>query len=157
MGAGPFVCELFDETGDRLQQVGAEFGATTGRRRRCGWLDTVLLRNSRRLNGLTGLAITKLDVLGGLDEVKICTAYDHHGRVLTDFPADLKVQAACAPMYETLAGWSEDISGARRLADLPQATRDYLQRVAELTRVPVQIVSVGPGREQTIVVEHPFD
>ncbi len=156
VGAGPFVCELFDATGDHLQRTGAEFGATTGRKRRCGWLDMVLLRNSRRLNGLTGLAITKLDVLTGLETIRICTGYTFNGRILEDFPADLKVMARCEPVYETLPGWSADIRGVRRLADLPAPTRRYLDRVAELVGVPVQIVSVGPGREQTIMVESPF-
>ena len=156
VGAGPFVCELLDDIGDRLQRVGAEYGATTGRRRRCGWLDMVLLRNSRRLNGLTGLAITKLDVLTGLDEIRICTAYDFQGRVTEYFPADLNTQARCQPVYETLPGWQQDISSARTLGDLPQATRNYLDRIAALAGVPIQIVSVGPGREQTIVVAHPF-
>ena len=156
VGAGPFVCELVDEIGDRLQRVGAEFGATTGRRRRCGWLDMVLLRNSRRLNGLTGLAITKLDVLTGLDEIRICTAYDCQGRIMEDFPADLNTQARCRPVYETLPGWQQDISAARCLNELPQTTRNYLDRIAALAGVPIQIVSVGPGREQTIVVAHPF-
>ncbi len=156
VGAGPFVCELTDEIGDHLQRTGAEFGATTGRKRRCGWLDMVLLRNSRRLNGLTGLAITKLDVLTGLDKINICTAYDFKGQILEDFPADLKVMSQCQPVYETLPGWNLDIRAVRRLADLPAETRRYLDRIAELTGVPVQIVSVGPGREETIVAENPF-
>ena len=156
VGAGPFVCELTDETGQRLQVTGAEFGTTTGRPRRCGWLDAVLLRNSRRLNGLTGLAITKLDVLTGIETLKICTAYRHGDELVEDFPADLNCQARCTPVYETLPGWREDISAARRLEDLPAATRAYIDRIGELTGVPVQIVSVGPGRDQTIVVSHPF-
>jgi adenylosuccinate synthase len=156
VGAGPFVCELDDEIGRRLQTTGAEFGATTGRSRRCGWLDAVLLRNSRRLNGLTGLAITKLDVLTGIETLKICTAYRQGDEVIEDFPADLNRQARCTPVYETLPGWSADISTARRLEDLPAATRAYIDRIGELTGVPVQIVSVGPGRDQTIVVSHPF-
>ena len=156
VGAGPFPSELFDDVGERLQTRGAEFGATTGRRRRCGWLDTVLLRNAVRLNGLTGMAITKLDVLGGLDEIRICTAYQCRGEKIEDFPASLDVLAACEPVYETLPGWSEDISGIRNAADLPENTKNYLARIAEITETPVQIISVGPGREETIVVEHPF-
>ena len=156
VGAGPFPSELFDDIGNTIQKKGDEFGATTGRRRRCGWLDTVLLRNAVRLNGLTGMAITKLDVLGGLDELKICTQYRYKGRVIADFPASLNVLSACEPVYETLPGWSEDISGIRNEADLPENTRNYLARIAELTETPVQIISVGPGRNQTIVVTHPF-
>jgi adenylosuccinate synthase len=156
VGAGPFPAELFDAVGDRLQEKGAEFGATTGRRRRCGWLDTVIVRNAVRLNGLTGLVITKLDVLGGLDELKICTGYDYRGTRLADFPANLKVLAECQPLYESLPGWQEDISKVRRKADLPANTRRYLERIEELSETPIDVISVGPGREATIVLSNPF-
>jgi adenylosuccinate synthase len=156
VGAGPFPCELFDATGDQIQQKGVEFGATTGRKRRCGWLDTVLVRNAVRLNGLTGLAITKLDVLGGLDELKICTAYKYRGRTLVEFPASLNVLAECETVYETLPGWQEDISGVRTFAELPENTVKYLKRIEALTDTPIHIVSVGPGRDQTIVLTNPF-
>jgi adenylosuccinate synthase len=156
VGAGPFTAELFDEVGDRIQEIGAEFGATTGRRRRCGWLDTVILKNAARLNGLTGVVITKLDVLGGLDEVKICTAYDYKGERLENFPTNMRVLAECKPIYETLPGWEEDISGIREKQQLPKAVLDYLQRIEELIRVPIDIISVGPGREETIIVNHPY-
>jgi adenylosuccinate synthase len=156
VGAGPFTAELFDDIGDYIQEKGAEFGATTGRRRRCGWLDTVILNNSVRLNGLTGLAITKLDVLGGLKELKICTAYDRQGKTIDTFPSSLKVLETCQPVYETLPGWQEDISAIRRFDDLPANVRNYLKRVEELSGVPVMIISVGPGREQTIVLDNPL-
>lgn len=156
VGAGPFVSELFDDVGDAIQKKGAEFGATTGRRRRCGWLDTVLLNNSVRLNGLTGLAITKLDVLGGLDELRICTTYRVGDEELPAFPASLDLLAKCEPVYETLPGWSEDISTIRSFDDLPENAKAYLNRIVELTGVPHQIISVGPGREETIVMENPF-
>jgi adenylosuccinate synthase len=156
VGAGPFPCELFDATGACIQEKGVEFGATTGRKRRCGWLDTVIVRNAVRLNGLTGLAITKLDVLGGLEELKICTGYEVKGNRLNEFPASLKVLAECTPFYETLPGWSEDISTIRQFGDLPQTTKTYLKRVEELTETPIQIVSVGPGRDETIVLKNPF-
>ncbi|MEN8751600.1 MAG: adenylosuccinate synthase, partial [Desulfobacterales bacterium] len=156
VGAGPFPCELFDETGACIQEKGVEFGATTGRKRRCGWLDTVIVRNAVRLNGLTGLAITKLDVLGGLDELKICIGYEVKGKRLNEFPASLKVLAECTPLYEALPGWSEEISTIRQFGDLPQTTRTYLKRVEELTETPIQIVSVGPGRDETIVLKNPF-
>ena len=156
VGAGPFPCELFDATGACIQEKGVEFGATTGRKRRCGWLDTVIVRNAVRLNGLTGLAITKLDVLSGLDELRICTGYEYKGSRLNDFPASLKVLAECTPFYETLPGWSKDISTIRQFGDLPQTTRTYLKRVEELTETPIQIVSVGPGRDETIVLKNPF-
>ncbi len=157
VGEGPFSSELFDEIGDRIQKKGAEFGATTGRKRRCGWLDTVILNNAAMLNGCTGLAVTKLDVLGGLDELMICTAYEYQGTRITDFPADLNLLAGCKPVYESLPGWKEDISGARTMTDLPPNAVRYLQRIEAVTGVPVTIVSVGPGREQTIVIRNPFD
>ena len=156
VGAGPFPCELDDEVGDYIQKKGAEFGATTGRRRRCGWLDMVILNNAARLNGLTGLAITKLDVLGGLDEIKICTAYQYDDKRIKDFPASLKVLERCRPVYETLPGWNEDISDIRRLQDLPPAVRNYLDRIEALSGTPIQIISVGPGREQTILLHNPL-
>jgi len=157
VGEGPFPSELFDDIGDRIQKKGAEFGATTGRKRRCGWLDAVILRNAVRLNGLTGLVITKLDVLGGLEHIKICIGYEYQGKMLHDFPASLKILAACKPVYETLPGWSEDISGLRKMEQLPENAKKYLRRIEELTETPLQIVSVSPGREETIIVKHPFE
>ncbi|MFC1816449.1 adenylosuccinate synthase [Thermodesulfobacteriota bacterium] len=156
VGQGPFPTELLDETGDKIQQKGAEFGATTGRRRRCGWLDTVMLRNASRLNSLTALAITKLDVLGGLQALNICTGYEYKGKILKNFPASLKVLTECKPLYENLPGWQEDISGIRDAQDLPKTARDYLKRIEELTEQPIDIISVGPAREETIVVKNPF-
>ena len=156
VGRGPFPTELFDETGDFIQEKGAEFGATTGRKRRCGWLDTVILKNAVRLNGLTGITITKLDVLGGLKSLDICTAYEFEGKVVKDFPASLKVLGDCKPICETLPGWSEDISGIRKIKDLPENARNYLKRIEELIETPIDIVSVGPGREETIVIKNPF-
>ena len=156
VGSGPFPTELFDEIGDKIQKKGAEFGATTGRRRRCGWLDTVILRNAARLNGLTGLVITKLDVLDGLEDLKVCTGYEHNGKIIRDFPASLKTLGFCKPIYEVLPGWMEDISDIRKIEDLPKNARQYLNRIAELTETPIDIVSVGPGREETIVINNPF-
>lgn len=156
VGRGPFPTELLDETGDTIQKKGAEFGATTGRKRRCGWLDTVILQNAVRLNGLTDIAITKLDVLGGLKSLNICTGYEFEGSILKDFPASLKVLAACKTIYETLPGWTEDISSIRKIEDLPENARNYLNRIEELIETPIDIVSVGPGREETIVIKNPF-
>ena len=156
VGAGPFPCELFDDIGACIQEKGVEFGATTGRKRRCGWLDTVILRNAVRLNGLTGLAITKLDVLGGLEELRICTGYNYKGRLLTEFPVSLNVLAECDPVYETLPGWAEDISGIREFSDLPKNTGSYLEKIEQLVQTPIQIVSVGPGRDETMVLKNPF-
>ena len=156
VGQGPFPAELFDEIGDQIQEKGAEFGATTGRRRRCGWLDTVILRNSVRLNGLTGLTITKLDVLGGLESLKICTAYQYKDKILNDFPASLKVLGECKPVYETLPGWPEDISGSKKMNDLPVNAINYLNRIEELVETPIDIISIGAERKQTIVKRNPF-
>jgi len=157
VGRGPFPSELFDDIGDTIQEKGAEFGATTGRRRRCGWLDTVILKNAVRLNGLTGLTITKLDILGGLESLNICTAYDHNGTIINDFPGNLNILAQCKPVYDTLPGWEEDISNIRRYDDLPENTKKYLKRIEELTETKVQILSVGPGRDETMVLENPFN
>jgi len=156
VGGGPFPTELLDSTGDLIQERGAEFGATTGRRRRCGWIDVVLLRNAVRLNGITGLAITKLDVLCGLEEIKICTAYKNGVDLLYHFPASIETLSDCEAVYETIPGWDEDISGITDFAKLPTNAIAYLRRIEELIGVPVQIISVGPRREQTIVLENPF-
>jgi adenylosuccinate synthase len=156
VGEGPFPTELFDEVGDQIQKNGAEFGATTGRKRRCGWLDMVLLRNAARLNGLTGTVITKLDVLSGLDPLKICIQYLYNDSEVVDFPADLDVLAECRPVYITLPGWHEDISGVRSFEDLPENTKNYLLRIEELMETPIEMISVGPGREETIMVKNPY-
>ncbi len=157
VGGGPFPTELLDETGDRLQEKGAEFGATTGRRRRCGWLDSILLKSAARLNGLTGLIITKLDVLDGLDELKICIGYEYQGKVITDFPPSIKILEECTPVYETHPGWSENISGIRNYDDLPENAKNYLKRLEEISGVGIKIVSVGPEREATIIREGVFN
>jgi adenylosuccinate synthase len=156
VGAGPFPTELFDDVGDRIQEKGVEFGATTGRKRRCGWLDTIIVENAVRLNGLTGLVITKLDVLGGLSSLKICTAYEYHGKKINHFPADLKILENCKPVYEEHPGWNEDISKITNFKQLPENARKYLRRVEELTKTPIEIISVGPGRDETIVLKNPF-
>ncbi len=156
VGAGPFVTELLDDTGDYIQERGAEFGATTGRRRRCGWLDLVILRDSVRLNGLSSMSVTKLDVLTGLNTLKICVGYEFQGKRLDSRPSSLKSLAQCSPIYEEMPGWEEDISQARKLDDLPKRAREYLNRIEELTEVPFSIISVGPGREQTIVLQDLF-
>jgi adenylosuccinate synthase len=156
VGAGPFVTELTDSVGDYIQERGKEFGATTGRRRRCGWLDLAVVGDSVRINGLDSLAITKLDVLTGLDTLKINVAYELEGRRITHRPVSLKQMAQCVPVYEELPGWHDDISQARELNDLPSPARTYLQRIEEITETPLSIVSVGPGREETILLQDPF-
>ena len=157
VGAGPFPTELLDETGDYLQERGAEFGATTGRRRRCGWLDLVMLKDSILYNGLTSICVTKLDVLTGLDRIRICVAYNINGKRIDHMPADIRSLAQCEPVYEELPGWNEDISNAGDMDQLPGRTRDYLERIEEITGVPLSIVSVGPRREQTIELMDPFN
>lgn len=151
VGTGPFPTELFDEVGDHLVEVGNEYGTVTRRRRRTGWLDAVALRYAVRINGLTELAITKLDVLSGLNPLKICVAYSYRSRRLEHFPASAEVLAECEPIYEEHPGWSEDVGGMRSLDDLPPAARNYIRRIEELAGVYVTIVSVGPEREQTII------
>ncbi len=156
VGAGPFPTELFDEIGDKIQKTGSEFGATTGRKRRCGWLDMVVLRNAVRLNSLTGLVITKLDVLDDLDEIKICTGYEYDEKTIHDFPPEIKILEQCTPVYETHPGWKQSTSGMTEYKDLPENAKKYLDRVVELAKVSIKIVSVGPGREATIIKENIF-
>ncbi|MEA1968149.1 MAG: adenylosuccinate synthase [Thermodesulfobacteriota bacterium] len=156
VGSGPFPTELFDETGERLQKKGAEFGATTGRKRRCGWLDMVVLKNAARLNGLTGLVVTKLDVLDGMDEVKICTGYEYKGDIIENFPPGISVLENCTPVYENHPGWQEDTSRILDYDKLPDSTKKYLKRIEELSGVNIKIISVGPAREATIIREKIF-
>jgi len=156
VGGGPFPSELLDETGEKLQQVGGEFGSTTGRPRRCGWLDMVVLKNSARLNGLAGLAITKLDVLTGLPTLKIAVGYQCGPLRLDTVPPELGALEACVPIYEELPGWEEDLRDIRKLSDLPENTQHYLRRIEDLAGIPLVIVSVGPGRDETIVLRDPF-
>ena len=157
VGEGPFLTELTDETGARLQQVGQEFGATTGRKRRCGWLDMVLVRHAVRVSGITGIALTKLDVLTGIEKLKICTGYRTGAEEFTkSVPASLPLLGRCRPVYEELDGWTEDIRGARRIEDLPRNTRRYIERLEELAGARLVLVSVGPDRAATIVTKDPF-
>jgi adenylosuccinate synthase len=150
VGGGPFPTELLDEQGEYLRGKGVEFGATTGRPRRCGWLDMVLLRETGRLCGLTDIALTKLDVLSGLKEVRICTAYGYQGRTVLYPPQAENALADVTPVYDTMPGWAEDSSGVRRGEELPAAAWRYVERIAALSGVPVTIISVGPDRDQTI-------
>ena len=156
VGSGPFPTELTDAVGRHLQKKGAEFGATTGRPRRCGWLDMVVLKNAARLNGISSLAITKLDVLTGLDEICIATSYVHEAKSTEIFPNECFTLEKCEPSYEIFSGWNEDIHSARSLSDLPPETQRYLRAIEELAEVPLSIVSVGPGRDQTIMLSNPL-
>ncbi|CAM5798044.1 MULTISPECIES: adenylosuccinate synthase [Brevibacillus] len=152
VGDGPFLTELTDATGDHIREVGFEYGTTTGRPRRVGWFDSVVVRHARRVSGITGLAITKLDTLSGIDTLRICTAYKYNGEVIESFPANLNQLAKCEPVYEELPGWKEDITGVRSLHELPENARHYIERITQLTGIPLSIFSVGPDREQTVVV-----
>ncbi|QQM95997.1 adenylosuccinate synthase [Staphylococcus pseudintermedius] len=153
VGDGPFPTELFDEKGHHIREVGREYGTTTGRPRRVGWFDSVVLRHSRRVSGITDLSINSIDVLTGLDEVKICTAYELDGKEITEYPANLNDLKRCEPIFETLPGWTEDITGVRTMEELPDNARRYLERISELCNVHISIFSVGPDRNQTNVVE----
>jgi adenylosuccinate synthase len=153
VGGGPFPTEDTGPDGQHLQKKGREFGTTTGRPRRCGWLDAVALRYAMRLNGVTSAAITKLDVLTGLPEIKICTAYRVDGRTVDRFPSDVTEVERAVPVYETLPGWTEDTAGVREIDGLPLGARRYLARMQEVVGVPVEMVSVGAGREATILCE----
>ena len=157
VGEGPFPTELFDEDGQRLGERGHEFGTVTGRKRRCGWFDAVLVRQSCAISGVTGIALTKLDVLDGFDKVRICTGYRLGGKVLDYFPAHAADQANVEPIYEEMDGWSDTTAGARSWADLPAQAIKYSQRVQELIETPVALVSTSPEREDTILVRDPFE
>ena len=156
VGSGPFPTELEDATGQHLGERGHEFGTVTGRKRRCGWFDAVLVRQSCAISGVTGIALTKVDVLDGMETVKICTGYRLHGKELDYFPAHAADQANVQPIYEEMEGWSGTTAGARRWADLPAQAIKYIQRVQELIETPVALVSTSPEREDTILVRDPF-
>lgn len=158
VGAGPFPTELDegDKDGDHMGVKGHEFGATTGRKRRCGWLDAVALKRSLQINSVSGMCITKLDVLDGLETLKICVAYRFNGEEITVPPVAADLFEQCEPVYIEMPGWSDNTVGAKSVEDLPQAARDYLAKIEELVEAPVDIISTGPDREETIVVRHPF-
>lgn len=158
VGVGPFPTELFNDIGEFLCAKGNEFGATTGRRRRTGWLDVVAIRRAVQINSLSGFCLTKLDVLDGLEEVKICTAYRlPTGRVLQSTPLAMENWEGIEPIYETLSGWNESTRGVQQIDKLPDASRRYIKRIEEVTDVPVDIVSTGPDRSDTIILRDPFD
>ncbi|MGA9174625.1 MAG: adenylosuccinate synthase [Thermoactinomyces sp.] len=152
VGDGPFPTELFNEIGDQIREVGREYGTTTGRPRRVGWFDSVVVRHARRVSGITGLSLNSLDVLTGLDTVKICVAYEYEGKRIENYPANLELLKKCKPIYEELPGWKQDITGVRSYADLPEETKRYVERISQLTGIPIAIFSVGPDRDQTIQV-----
>ncbi len=156
VGDGPFPTELNNEIGDQIREVGREYGTTTGRPRRVGWFDSVVVRHARRVSGITDLSLNSIDVLTGIEKLKICTAYSYKGEIIEEFPASLKVLADCEPVYEELPGWTEDITNCKSLDELPDNARHYLERVSQLTGIPLSVFSVGPDRTQTNVVRSPW-
>ena len=152
VGEGPFVTELTDETGKKIQDIGHEFGVTTGRPRRCGWFDAVTMRYACLVGGMTSIALTKIDVFDTFDEIKICTAYKdtRNGKIYTSYPEDVFIHKYLEPVYETHKGWGVNISNVRKYEDLPENARKYLERLEEILETPISIVSVGPDRDQTI-------
>ena len=156
VGEGPFPTELHCEMGDTIREAGHEFGTVTGRPRRCGWLDACIVKYAGQVSGLDALAITRLDILDGLDSIKLCVGYLYNGEIIKEYPASLKVLSKVEPVYEEFAGWKTDTTKVRRYEDLPAAARAYLERLSEVTGVRLGIVSVGPNREQTIIMEEMF-
>jgi adenylosuccinate synthase len=156
VGSGPFPTELKGAEGRKLKQDGDEFGATTGRPRRCGWFDAVGVRHAVRINGMTGIALTKLDVLTGLKKIRICTAYRYNKEVYRDFPASLKAMEQVEPMLEEMEGWDNSLSDARKFSDLPPDAQKYVRRLEKILETEVVLVSVGPDRDQTIMLKNPF-
>ena len=156
VGSGPFPTELNDDIGKHIAKVGCEFGATTGRARRCGWFDAVALIRSAKINSLTGLCVTKLDVLDGLEKINICTGYKIEGKLLTTPPVDAENFSKCEPVYEEHPGWQSSTVGIKKYNDLPREACDYLNRISELVDVPVDIISTGPERNETIILKNPF-
>ena len=157
VGSGPFPIELFDETGAFLAKRGHEFGSTTGRARRCGWFDAVILRRAIEINSISGLCLTKLDVLDGLETIRICTGYkDQNGEVLVDAPTDADSYIGLQPVYEEMPGWSESTVGVKSLEELPASARAYIKRVEELVGAPIDIISTGPDRNETIILRYPY-
>ncbi len=157
VGSGPFPTELMEGVGEHLAKVGNEFGSTTGRPRRCGWFDAAALKRSIQINGVTGLCITKLDVMDGLESLNIGVGYDCEGEQHDILPVGAETIAGCKPVYETVPGWKESTAGIRRLEDLPANARNYLKRLEEICGVPVDMISTGPEREETIILRHPFE
>jgi adenylosuccinate synthase len=156
VGDGPFPTELVNEIGDQIREVGHEYGTTTGRPRRIGWYDSVVVRHARRVSGITDLSLNSIDVLTGLETVKICTAYRYNGDLIDEYPANLNILKQCEPVYEELPGWTEDITGCKSLDELPENARHYVERVSQLTGIPLSTFSVGPAREQTNIVSNPW-
>ena len=157
VGEGPFVTEQMNEIGDRIRVQGHEFGTVTGRSRRCGWFDAVIVKYAARTNGLTSIAFMLLDVLTGFDKIQICTAYKHGDEIIENYPASLEFLAKCEPVYEEMDGWTEDITKVEKFEDLPENAKKYIARIEELIGVDIDLVSVGPNRAQTIIRKNVFE
>ncbi len=157
VGSGPFPTELHDDIGEAIQKKGNEFGATTGRQRRCGWLDLVALKYAIRINGITNIALMKIDVLSGLQEVQVCTSYELDGKTIEDFPVSPGDVARAKPIYQSFQGWSEEITEATDYEELPMAMRKYVRFISDELGIPIDVLSVGPGRDQTLWLKPLFD
>ena len=153
VGKGPFPTELDNEIGEWIREKGHEYGVNTGRSRRCGWLDLVILKTSVRVSGLTSLAVTKIDTLAGLEKIKVCVGYKFNGEIIDYFPASLEDLALCEPVYEEFDGWDDSVSNARSYDELPENAKKYIQRIEEFTDTKVSIISVGPKRDQTMTIK----
>jgi adenylosuccinate synthase len=156
VGSGPFPTEIKDQLGDKLRERGGEYGATTGRPRRCGWLDMVILRHSARINGLTGIAVTKLDILDGIDVIKICTSYRYKGKIYEEFPKEINIFEECEPTYEEMEGWSASTKGIREFNKLPEAAKAYIKKIENMLGVEVQLISTGQRRDELIKLKEQF-
>jgi len=156
VGAGPFPTEIKDRLGDAIREKGGEYGATTGRPRRCGWLDMVILRHSARINGLTGIAITKLDILDGMETIKICTSYKHNGKIYKEFPKELNIFQECEPVYEETKGWKESTIGIRAFEELPDAAKAYVKKIENMLGVEAHMISTGQRRDELIQIQEQF-
>jgi adenylosuccinate synthase len=156
VGSGPFPTEIKDALGEHLRERGGEYGATTGRPRRCGWLDMVALRHAVRINGTTGLVITKLDILDGLDTIKICTSYKHNGKVYSEFPKEISIFEECEPVYEEIEGWTASTLGIKDFKKLPRAAKGYVRKIEKLLGVKVHIISTGQRRDELVLLKEQF-
>lgn len=157
VGAGPFVTELFDETGDFIREKGGEYGTVTGRPRRIGWLDLVVVKHSALISGMDKIALTRMDTLAGVDKIKVCVAYELDGEIIDHYPADLAVLERCKPVYKEFDGWTDDISKVREYKDLPESAKKYIETIEEITGAKISMIGVGPNRDEAVLVKNPYD
>ena len=157
VGAGPFVTELFDETGDFIREKGGEYGTVTGRPRRIGWLDLVVVKHSALISGMDKIALTRMDTLAGVDKIKVCVAYELDGEIIDHYPADLTMLERCKPVYKEFDGWTDDISKVREYKDLPESAKKYIETIEEITGAKISMIGVGPNRDEAVLVKNPYD